>query len=265
MRRLGIALATTTLLLTACAGEEEPTDPTTGTETTEENSTTDDIGADTGDADSASETAAEEGTGDGADATEAAPDQTTEDGTETTEATEDGAGSTDDGTATEDDAVAGDTGLDRPSEEILAEAGLLEDGAVSLGPAPPQDETVQLAICDYLFGTPEDVASVAGAAPGSEVLLAPGSGHRNMGGSGGGPQCLWTVDGEEAFAAVIWAPEIEDEDDDGSLLASTPLEGSDYFGYVAVNPEWDGRLSLDENGAIDWLEDAGTRWAGASV
>lgn len=225
MRRLGVALATTTLLLTACGGADETADATTGTQAPPEDSPAT-VG---GDADS-------------------------DDGTDS-----------DEGTDRDERTAAGDTVLNRPSEQILAEAGLLVDGAISLGPAGPEDESVNLAMCDYLFGTPEEVAAVVGADAGSQVVLAPGSGFRNNASSGSGPQCLWTVDGSEAFGAAIWSQELGDPVDDDALLASTVLEETNYVGYVAVNPDWDGALGLDEDGAIEWLHHAGTRWGGQSI
>lgn len=287
MRRLGIALVTSTLLLAACGGSDEPEAPTTpapSSATDPEETDSEETGSEETDSE---ETGPESNGDDGADssATDDAPgtdgDSATDGGTvDDDETSEDAAGQDPEETTGHpgievptDGGLGGDPGqdttLDRPSEEILAEAGLLEDGAIVLGPAPPQDEQVNLAVCDYLFGTPDEIAATVGLEDGAEIALAPGSGHRNLGGAGGGPQCLYFIDGVDALGLLIVNKEIEDmEGADESLVGSTTLQstdGRDHFGYVAVNPEWDGTITLDEAGAIALLQDAATRWGGASV
>lgn len=149
------------------------------------------------------------------------------------------------------------------SEQLLVEEGLLKDGVVSLGPAGPTDEAVNQAICDYVFGSPEEVAATADVD--GEVALTEDSGYEQLGGNGNGAQCVYTVDGEDAFGLWLWSDERELDDEDVEFVVAEVQVDSGRFGLMMRAPDWDGDLGVDEAAATEWLEDAGTRWGGSSV
>lgn len=195
MRRLGIALATTALLLAACSGGEESEEPT-GAE-----GTADDQGA-----------------------------------------------------------------ADGSAQQELEEAGLLEDGAVAFGPTTPGEE-FDPAICDYVFGTPEELGEVVGV-PGQ--LERAGGGAAQHGGNGSGVQCTYAVDGAEALVLRLWDQELEVDPEHEDLLIVQAVVDENQFGYpvyglAGLSQEDDGSLGLDEDTATALLEDAATRWSGGSA
>ena len=149
------------------------------------------------------------------------------------------------------------------SKELLIEEGLLEGDVVSLGPVGPTDEAVNHAICDYVFGPPQDAATTAEVD--GEVALTQASGFEQLGGNGSGIQCIYTVEGDEAFGLSLWSKEREVDQDDADFVVAETAVSNDQFGLVARSPKWDGDLGLDEGAATEWLEDASTRWGGSSV
>lgn len=158
----------------------------------------------------------------------------------------------------------GGAGADgRTSEEILDEDGWLEDGRVFIGPAAPQEEEINLALCDYVVGEPEDIARRLGID--GDLTRDRDSGFGYFGSSGGRLQCLYSVDGVEALFVVVRDSDSEADDETSeSVFVQTQLT-DDGFGVVMVNPDWDGEITVDESSATEWLKDMGTRWGGTSV
>src|SRR5690606_16717039 len=103
--------------------------------------------------------------------------------------------------APSDDEASGDGA----AADVLAEAGLLDDeGRVAYGPVVP-DAEFDAVICEYVFGTTDEVIELAGL-PADAVLLD-GSGPAQLGGGGGGVRCGYGEGGEggDAMLAVrVW-------------------------------------------------------------
>lgn len=152
---------------------------------------------------------------------------------------------------------------DRTSEEILDEDGWLEDGRVSIGPGAPQEQEIDLAMCDYVIGDPEGVAERLGVD--GDLTLDAESGFGYYGSSGGRLQCLYLVDDVEALLVAIRDRDLETDDDGAeAVFAQTELDDG-WFGVVMVNPDWDGAITEDESSVTEWLGDLDSRWGGAGV
>ena len=255
MRGIGTILTAGTLgvlLLAGCSGEDDPAEGTTTdqAQTTEGASAEaeDDAasGVDTADGDTATEDTATEDT--------ATDDTATDDtATETEVADGDGGGSDETGAAPDPDAAP---------EEVLEQAGLLDGQQVVVGPGGVDDPTVQAAICDYVVGTQDEVAAITGVS--DDLTPLDGNGYTQRGGNGGGIQCVYDVDGADGFGIVLWSKEIPnvEDGDETQLLASGPV--GEHWGTVAYAPTFAGEV-MDEAAAAAWLEDAATRWGGASA
>lgn len=228
MRRLAIALSVATLLLLGCSSQDDSEDSTTGDTTAEQPS---------GDR----RTDTEEDTD-----TDAEPDQDT--GATTSDPSNEVAGS--------------DLDAPRPGQEVL-EDRWLQDGRVSIGPGAPQEQEVNLAMCDYLFGTADEVAERAGVD--GEVVLDEESGFSYNGSAPSRMGCVYLAEGTEAFMVGLQDRELEVEDEHAELVVALTELPSGWYGFVVSNPDWDGRLALDEAAALDWLQDADTRWGGAGI
>lgn len=153
---------------------------------------------------------------------------------------------------------------DSAAQQTLDEGGLLENGAVAFGPTTP-DEEFHPAVCDYVFGTAEQVGEAAGLT--GDVALGEG-GPLQLGGNGSGVRCTYTVDGVDALMVQLWSQEMDvapEEEDVVTVQLPVQTAGSEHFALAAVHPEYDGPLTLDEAAATALLEDAGTRWSGGSV
>lgn len=259
MRRLGIVVGVTALLLSGCSGD----DGTDTTSTPPTPSATESSSAPGGDSTTMTGEASERPSALSESTTSLDRDDDPADtGDDPTGGSEtDGEGQT--GEPTADQGTAAPP-LDRPSAEILEEAGWLTDGKITIGPVGPQDEPeIDLAMCDYLFGSPEQVAQTVGV-QGTVELAAGESGFAQLGGTGGGVRCLYLVDGAEAFGAIMWNKELEDGvGGDSGLVLQEQMPGGD-IGIVAINPDID-TVAIDEDTARAWLQDADTRWGGQSV
>ncbi len=183
------------------------------------------------------------------------PDETTSTSTSAPEMS-------DETTSTSAPETPGGTTATLAGEKLLIEEGLLEGGVVSLGPVGPTDEAVNHAICDYVFGSPEVVATTAEVD--GDVALTEESGFAQLGGNGSGVRCVYTVEGEDAFGLRVWSKEQEIDDDANIVVADTAVNGG-RFALMVRAPDWDGNLGLDEDAATEWIEDAATRWGGSSV
>lgn len=185
------------------------------------------------------------------------PDEgTTEDAAQTTS---DDAGASG-GDGAEETGAAADP--DASADEVLREAGLLEGDQVVLGPTSPDDPAVQRAICDYVFGTTDEVIERSGIV--GELALLDSSGYSQLGGNGDGLQCVYDVDGEDGLGILLWSQELPPiEEDDGTQIVASGQFG-EHWGAVAYAPTFTGDV-MDEDAAAAWLDDAATRWGGASV
>lgn len=165
----------------------------------------------------------------------------------------DGGGSDETGAAPDPDAAP---------EEVLEQAGLLDGQQVVVGPGGVDDPTVQAEICDYVVGTPDEVAAITGVSGDLTPLVS--NGYNQRGSNGGGIQCVYDVDGADGLGIVLWSKEIPhaEDGDETQLLASGPV--GEHWGTVAYAPTFAGEV-MDEAAAAAWLEDAATRWGGASV
>lgn len=246
------------LLLTGCAGEDDPDEGTTA----DPAQTTEDSGA-----------AIDEGD----DSTAATGDSVTGDDAASSESDAAGAG---DGGPTQDDAATGTGGASESGdsdgvgetgaapdpgaapEEILEQAGLLDGQRVVVGPGGVDDPTVQAAICDYVVGTQDEVADITGVS--GDLTPLDSNGYNQWGGNGDGVQCVYDLDGEDGLAIMLWSEEIPpvEDGDETQLLATGPV--GEHWGTVAYAPTFTGEV-MDEDAAAAWLEDAATRWGGASV
>lgn len=256
MRLIGKLLTAGTvgvLLLTGCAGEDDPEESTTEdqtqatTETAEETDPAGDDAAattdDGGPADDGDDTGAT--SGDPADGT-AGEENGGDDGTEGDDGAED------------DDQGSGDTPGD--PREVLDSLGLLDGDKVRVDPAAPMDSGIARAMCEYVFGKPAQVADVTGVT--GELTLLESSGYEQWQGQGDGLQCIWDVDGANGFGTMMWSQQVPTPNSEEAYIAADVPVG-DFHGVVAYAPDYEG-TTLDEDAATAWLEDASTRWAGAS-
>ncbi len=250
MRLIGKLLTAGTvgvLLLTGCAGEDDPEEstpedqPQATTETAEE---TDPAG------DDAAATTDDGGPADDGDDGGA----TSEDPADDTAGEENGG---DDGTEGEDQG-SGDTPGD--PREVLDSLGLLDGDKVRVDPAAPMDPGIARAMCEYVFGKPAQVAEVTGVT--GELTLLESSGYEQWPAQGDGLQCIWDVDGANGFGTMMWSQQVPTPNSEEAYIAADVPVG-DFHGVVAYAPDYEG-TTLDEDAATAWLEDAATRWAGAS-
>lgn len=139
-------------------------------------------------------------------------------------------------------------------KSVLREHSWLDDdGRLHFGEAAPADD-VQAAICDYLFGTPRQVAKVAKLD--GDLTLNADSGYATAGGGGTGFRCYYDVDDAAAFALRVWT-----QDADGSADASHVLTlelAPDRFGFSAYAPDHQGP-TLSKATATKWLREAAGR------
>ena len=143
-------------------------------------------------------------------------------------------------------------------KSVLADHDFLDkDDRVRFGESKPADE-VQSAICDYLFGTPEEVGDVAKLK--GKVTLHEESGFNSGGSTGIGFQCGYVVSGETTLAMVIWTKN-EDQSDEGTHVVTKKLREG-LYGYSAYAPGYDGS-AMSKGVAVKWLTQTGKRVAGS--
>jgi hypothetical protein len=183
-------------------------------------------------------------TSDGADVT-AAPDDSVATSVATTVAT-----STEGGGDRGNEFPGGEAGVD----ELAPHNWLGDDGTLFYGETEPPRE-IQEALCDYLVGTPDEVADAAGLD--GDVTLEDGSGYTVLGGSGVGFRCGYEVDGTFAFGIVLWSDDLRDQvaDQPNTVAVALPNE---LFGATVYAPEWDGTM-LDATDSEQWLSEAAGR------
>lgn len=152
-------------------------------------------------------------------------------------------------------------------EDVIAEFDRLDDrGRVFSGITNVGDDRFDAAVCEYLFGTPAEVAEYAGLDSG--VVLIEGSGERSAGGGGSGYLCGWGVDpgADPDFGLQLWVGG-DEADPDENLLYDEPVE-SDVDGEL-VGRAWkspaapDVALDTDDLGL--WLNGAAERVGQSSV
>lgn len=141
---------------------------------------------------------------------------------------------------------------------VLADHDFLdEDDRVRFGESKPEQE-VQSAICNYLFGKPEEVGDVAKLK--GKVTLNEGSGFSSGGSSGIGFQCGYDVSGETALAMVIWTKSSEETGEAEHVVTKKLREG--LYGFSAYAPGFEG-TAMSKGVAGKWLTQTGKRVAGS--
>jgi hypothetical protein len=150
------------------------------------------------------------------------------------------------------DLPGGDSGKDKLSDHHWLDS----KDRVRFSEAAPADD-VQKAICDYLFGTPEEVGDTAGLE--GTVSLHEDSGYRSAGGNGIGFECGYDVKGKTRFGMVLWSRDL------GSLgKASHKVKirlHDGLVGYSAYAAGYAGDV-VSESRARSWLKAAGGRAQG---
>lgn len=142
-------------------------------------------------------------------------------------------------------------------KSVLADHNFLDgDDRVRFAESKPSDE-VQSAICDYLFGKPEEVADVAKLE--GQVALNEDSGFNSAGGNGIGFQCGYDVSGKTALALVIWTKNSDEPGKAEHVVTKKLREG--LYGYSAYAPGYDGS-AMTKSAAGTWLTETGKRVAG---
>lgn len=145
------------------------------------------------------------------------------------------------------------------SADELAAAGLLDGaGRVAYGPVVP-DEEFDGAICEYLFGSPTEVAALVGLP--ADTMLVDDSGPVNLGGGGTGVRCGYGDGDEAALVARIWS---DPADADNGAKSPVEVEVGGHWAWLGFHPDYAGE-PLDDGTARDWLTAAGERWSGGQV
>jgi hypothetical protein len=157
-------------------------------------------------------------------------------------------------------ASTGAAGSDLPGgttgKKVLADHSFLDkDDRVRFGESEPAAE-VQSAICDYVFGKPEEVGRTARLT--GKVTLNKASGFNSAGSNGVGFQCGYDVSGKTALALVIWT-EDSNESDNAEHVVSKKL-GDKLYGYSGYAPGYKGS-AMSTSTAGTWLTEAGKRVA----
>lgn len=157
-----------------------------------------------------------------------------------------------DDTAPDVDALPGG----EAGREVLEESGRLRDGVLSPGEVVPDDPAYHRAVCDYLFGSADEVAQVLGLE--GDVALAGSSGEVSLGGNGWGYRCGYGSGDEAEAALMLWSQEIEfGEDSEAITVVNTEVADGwmgalIYHESVEVEP-------LDAGLAEQWLVEASGR------
>lgn len=119
-------------------------------------------------------------------------------------------------------------------------------------------ENVQKAICEYLFGTPEEVGDAA--ALDGTVSLHKNSGYRSAGGNGIGFECGYDVKGKTKFGMVLWSRDVGSMGKASHQVKIRLHDG--LFGYSAYTAGYGGD-AISEARARSWLKAAAARAQGS--
>jgi hypothetical protein len=141
-------------------------------------------------------------------------------------------------------------------KDVLADNDLLVDGQIRMGTGEPDEVEVHRALCDYLFGTVDEVADTADLD--GDVSYADGSGYRSEGESGGGFVCGYQAGDEAVFSLLVWDRDPGSPGDAEGVVV-VPLPGERY-GVSAYAPGYEGkRMPVDRR--KEWLREAAGRIA----
>lgn len=147
--------------------------------------------------------------------------------------------------------------------DVIDEYDRLEDGRVFSGITNVGDDEFDAAVCEFLFGTPEEVAAYAGLS--GDVHLVPESGERNSGGGGSGYRCGWGTSDDPDFFLELWSipadREPTDEELDNANATMVVFSEEDTSGwyvtaaYLTDVPD----DAPDESDMLTWLREASAR------
>ena len=141
-------------------------------------------------------------------------------------------------------------------KSVLADHDFLDEkDRVRFGESEPAAE-VQFAICDYIFGEPDEVGDAAKLE--GEVTLNEDSGFNSAGSNGIGFQCGYDVAEETELVMVIWTENIDDPGDAEHVVTKKLREG--LYGYSAYAPGYTGS-AMTKSVADSWLTAAAKRVA----
>lgn len=127
-----------------------------------------------------------------------------------------------------------------------------DDGLLRRTQEQPGNDKVQKAFCEYLFGTPEEVAETAGLTGDVEVQDA---GYLYLGDDGEGFQCVYEA-GDQGYGMRIWSKEA---DFPGEFSRKVTVEADNgNVGVSIYSADFDGD-ALDEDTVKEWLTQAAER------
>jgi hypothetical protein len=146
-------------------------------------------------------------------------------------------------------------------KSVLQAHHLLDaNGRVSPGATAPKGAIVNTAICDFVFGTADEVGAVAKLD--GTVTLSKNSGYLYDGGDGDGVECVYETSGKAQFELVIWdkkAPATAGPEH--QVMVDLPDQ---FYGASAYAPSYHG-AAIAASDAKRWLRDAAKRVAHGSV
>lgn len=131
-------------------------------------------------------------------------------------------------------------------------------GKVLFGESASKDPAVQRALCDYLFGAPDQVGSAARLA--GTVKLADDSGYEVRGSSGTGFRCVYGADGESELGLSVWSEPPLNSAKEFHLVSVTLPTG--LYASSRYRAGREGPVMPDEQ-ARRWMTAAGNRVAAA--
>jgi hypothetical protein len=146
-------------------------------------------------------------------------------------------------------------------KSVLQSHHLLDTkGRVAPGPTAPKGSNVNAAICNYVFGTADEVGAVAKLD--GTVTLSKNSGYLYSGGNGSGVECVYEISGKAQFELVIW-----DKKAPGTARTKHQVTidlPDQFYGASAYAPSYHG-ATIAASDVKRWLRDAATRVAHGSV
>ncbi len=146
-------------------------------------------------------------------------------------------------------------------KSVLQAQHLLDaDGRVAPGATAPEGANVNTAICNYVFGTADEVGAVAKLD--GTVTLSKNSGYLYSGGNGDGVECVYEISGKAQFELVIWSKKAPATA--GPKHQVTVDLPDQFYGASAYAPSYHG-AAISASDAKRWLRDAAKRVAHGSV
>lgn len=143
--------------------------------------------------------------------------------------------------------------------DVLEEAGLLDESGVVTVDEQPEDAAVQTAICDYVFGTGDEVAETAGLT--GEITLADGSGWEELGRGQSGLNCFYEDADGIRLLLNVWSAKNELAGQDSAHVVQAEVD--DGWASMAYHPNFSGE-PLDDDRARTWLVSAADRVSSGS-